>query len=158
MQSSVSYRRRTRVHGETFFGVMIATVIISLAVIPMATALIEQTRQTRYSESRVFATQLAQNIIERVKLEPYDYLASLCGSLEEGRLFIAQDPLLAPPADAPPAYLNMLAHFGRTVVFVEVAPRVATIEAIVDWTEDGRYREIRLKTMVVDTFMPGGRP
>jgi len=157
-RGAVDDRRRPLQSGATFFGVMMATVLISLAAIPLMTAIIERTRQTKVSEMHVFATHLAQNLIERVRLESCGVLRDLLPTIEAGARFVQEDPLLACPDGVGDDYRRLLAQFTRTIVFAEVSPRAGMVEAIVQWSEDGHPREISLKTVVVDTEFPGGRP
>lgn len=143
--------------GATFFGVMLATVIISLAVIPLVASLIDQTRMTRVSRARIFATHLAHNMLERMRLENYNSVKVWLDSPQAGELFIQQDVLLSPP-DASAKYRQMLSGFKREMVFAEVNPRIGSLEAYVSWVEDGQSRRVRLATVLVDTNLPGGVP
>ena len=143
--------------GASFVGVMLAVVILSLAILPMLSMLIDQTEKTTMSRDRIFATHLANSVIERLRLEPYSQVKVYCSSLESGTVFINEDEWLN-PKEAPKQYLAMVKRFSRAVVITEISPRAGKLEAIVSWEEDGNEREVSVCTVLVDDDFPGGKP
>ncbi len=143
--------------GATFFGVMIATIIISLAAIPLISTVIDQTRLTRVSKMRVFATHLAHNMIERFRTESFTQVATYLCSEEGSAMFVEQDELLT-PTDVPASYARMISSFKRTLLLIPVTDRSGVLEATVAWQEDGHTRSVRVSTVLVDADFPGGKP
>ncbi len=150
-------KRRSRDRGATFLGVLIATVIIALAILPMMSTLIDQTQKTTMSRDRIFATHLANSVIERLRLEKYSQVKLYCSSIEAGEAFINEDKWLN-PEDAPAKYKRMVTRFRRMAIVEELRDRAGKLEVIVTWTEDGNARQVSVCTILVDDFFPGGKP
>ena len=146
-----------RQRGATFFGVMIATVIISLAALPLISTVIDQTKLTRVSKMRVFASHLAHNMIERFRTEHFQQVATYLSSPEGSAMFIEQDELLT-PTDVPASYSRLMRSFTRELVLIPVTDRSGVLEATVKWREDGHDRKVRVSTVIVDADFPGGKP
>ena len=149
--------RTSKKTGATFLGVLMAVVILSLAILPMLSMLIDQTEKTTMSRDRMFATHLANSVIERLRLESYAQVKAYCSSLESGTVFINEDEWLN-PKNAPKQYLVMVKRFNRAAVITEIGPRAGKLEAFVRWTEDGREREVSACTVLIDDDFPGGKP
>lgn len=143
--------------GSTFFSVLIGIVLLSLAAVPLISTLINQTKATRMSKMRVFANQLASNMIERFRTEDFSQVTAILDSTEAGEFFVTEDELLNPD-DIDATYTNLLGQFKRSLVLTPVNSRKGVLEALVTWSEEGHQREVRLSTVLVDTTFDGGKP
>ena len=146
--------------GVTLSGVLIATLLISLAVTPLMSLLITEQRATRWSKNRAFAVHLATNVVERFRMEKAEDLRYALDSLQAGKAFIATCPLLS-PANFPPKYEKLLSSFERFALFVpgpRADERHGTLFVIVKWIEDGHSREVRQAIIITDPRFPGGKP
>ena len=143
--------------GATFFGVMVATILISLAALPLISTVIDQTKLTRVSKMRVFASHLAHNMIERFRTESYQQVAIYLGSPEGSTLFVEQDELLS-PTDVPNSYAKLVRSFKRELVLIPITDRSGVLEATVKWREDGFDRKVKVSIVLVDADFPGGKP
>jgi len=119
-----------------------------------------ETRQTRLSRNRIIATHLANNIVERFRMEPVKRLAMALSSMAAGRALVEEDELLTPP-QGDDAYRALLVKYERYALF-ELDPgsngRKGVLKAIVKWREGPREREQRIAVVCVDANFPGGRP
>lgn len=144
----------------TFVEIALAVLILSLAIVPMVSLLITETRETRLSRDRIVASHLASNILERFRMEPVETLSVALDTMEAGRDFVASDPLLTPDP-LPEGYKAYLDRFERFALFEldeGAGGRKGTLKAIVRWSEKGFPRELSMGTVLVDSDFPGGTP
>lgn len=151
------YSFNIRKKGATFFSVLLGIVLLSLAAVPLITSLIDQTKATKMSKMRVFANQLAYNMIERFRTEKFSVVVASLDTPEAGAVFIAEDELLN-PTEVSQSYKSFIVQFDRSLVLTPVSSRMGILDVVVTWAEDGHVREVRFATVLVDTTFDGGMP
>jgi len=149
--------KNRKISGSTFISVLIGIVLLAGAAVPLLTTLVDQTRATQMSKMRIFAHQLACNMIERFRTERYSQIKVMLDAPESGEMFVEQDELLN-PSDVNSRYHSQLARYSRMVILSSINSNMGVLEVYVDWVEDGRPRQISMSTVLVDVNFPGGRP
>jgi type II secretory pathway pseudopilin PulG len=150
-------KRNRKKRGATFFSVLMGILLLSLAAVPLITSLIDQTKATKMSKMRVFANQLAYNMIERFRTEKFSAVAASLDSPDAGAVFISEDELLN-PRDVSQSYQSFIVQFKRSIVLTPISSRKGILDVSVIWMEDGHQREVKFATVLVDTTFDGGMP
>ncbi len=148
-----------RNRGTTLVSVMITTCIVGLAIVPMASLLLTESKQTRNNRNRVFAVHLARNMLERIRMEKLEPLSMLLATEEDGKIFVCADELLS-ATDLPEDYQAMCKAFQRSLVYkaaVDGDSAKGVLEAIVRWKEGTHQREFRLSTLITEEKLGGVR-
>jgi hypothetical protein len=150
-------KRNRKKRAATFFSVLMGILLLSLAAVPLITSLIDQTKATKMSKMRVFANQLAYNMIERFRTEKFSAVAASLDSPDAGAVFISEDELLN-PRDVSQSYQSFIVQFKRSIVLTPISSRKGILDVSVIWMEDGHQREVKFATVLVDTTFDGGMP
>ena len=96
LRKRTKMKSTNRKQGVTMLEIALAVVLLALAIVPMMGLLQNETKQTALNRNRIFAHHLANNIIERLRMEP---LAALKGKLtdrESSQAYLASLELLNP--------------------------------------------------------------
>ena len=144
--------------GTTIISVMVTTCIIGLTIVPMASLLVTEGQQTRANRNRVFATHLARNMIERIRMERLEAMPLMVATEDDGKIFVAADEILS-PQDVPASYVAMCKNFERTLVYkpaVDGDSGKGVIEAKVSWIEEGHKRTLQLSMLLIEEESFGG--
>ena len=137
--------------------IALAVVLLALAIVPMMGLLQNETRQTALNRNRIFAHHLANNIIERLRMEPLDSLKSKLTDRNSSQAFLSSIDLLNPP---PPdtGYAALMKKFRR-FAWLDVGSgsdggKVAlTVE--VEWDERKHLRKVKTNIVLVDDAAVG---
>ncbi len=137
--------------------IALAVVLLALAIVPMMGLLQNETRQTALNRNRIFAHHLANNIVERLRMEPLSALKSKLTDRDSSQAFLANLELLNPP---PPdgGYESLMKKFRR-YAWLDIGSGaddgkvVLTVE--VEWDERKHTRLVKTNFLLVDDAMVG---
>ncbi len=98
--------RKNDRNGMTLIELLIAMVILSFALIPVADLLMKNSRQTRFSTDRLIAATRVRMVLDRFRSHSADQLAQMFPI--DGTGAVDADPLLALPGDEVSGFVDFL--------------------------------------------------
>ena len=145
--------------GFTFVEVMMTVVLLSLAIIPMASLMQKETRDTKMGRDRTFALHLASNIIERLKMEHIDALRINFSDPSLAQAALENLPELNRSC-VHPSFMQMKEKF-QSQAYLEFDSasngRKAVLKVEVMWVESGHDRKVKRSLVLVNTVFPAGK-
>ena len=133
--------------------VLFTLLLMGIALVPIFGMFTGNVRHVAFNADRAMAQMLAQQVIERYRLETVDYLAKTFPDLEGSDAILAKDPLLANVLTVDEDFAKAATNFTRQLQFIPMDGhrRCGQLICRVSWrVQNKRECEMYLKTVLYD--------